>query len=102
MAEWARKRELGSPREGLLLDEQRLLARIEEAGVGVTAPAAVQGAGDDVSIAKACEEETRRRSKETQEEVLREVGAEILALARRFGMQALTSVELRGNATMPL
>lgn len=82
-------------------EEQKLLARIEEAGLtsatSVTGPTAV-----DLAIANACEDVTKARASALQGDLLKEVSDGIVALSRRFGMEAITEASLKGNATLPL
>ena len=91
----------GDDWSALKTEEQKLLARIEEAALTVGAEAAGPAAAD-LAIANACEEETKARASALQSDLLKEVSDGIVALARRFGMEAITEASLKGNATLPL
>ena len=86
----------------LSLEEHGLAARISELSVPAAPGEAAGPDGQEESIAKACEKITRDLATSLQKEVLSEVSSELVLIARRFGMNALTSATLRGNGSLSL
>lgn len=87
--------------QGVLLDERVIAAKIEEASRPVAR--AASGPTDlEVAISEAVEAVTRKRATALQNEILGEVSREIVSLANRFGMGALSEATLRGNGTLSL
>ncbi len=74
-----------------------LKARIEEAS---HEPEPIQDGPDDIPLLKATLDETEKRFKAAQVQVLEKISAGVLEFARKFGMTNLSKVELKGNLNL--
>jgi hypothetical protein len=59
-------------------------------------------ADEEVEILKAVVAETEERVKAVQTELLKSISTRIVGYAQRFGMANLSSVDLKGNAQLPM
>jgi hypothetical protein len=86
-------------RNHIELDVARLEARLSEATYD---PEPDEPQADDSRVLKAVVEETNIRVKAEEVDLLTAISEKLVTYARRFGMDALESAELRGNMTLPL
>lgn len=86
-------------RQKLELEVEILKARLSEASYS-TEPDADDSS--EAAVLKATVEETEKRVKELQEDLLSSVSERLTHYAHRFGMLNLNSAQLRGNGQLPL
>lgn len=86
-------------RQQLEVEVAVLEGRLHEASLD---PEPVAAGSDEAAVLKAAVEETEKRVKAVQEDLLKAVSDEIVRYANRFGMVNLTAATLRGNTHLRL
>jgi hypothetical protein len=97
----ALSRELGTfgEKRRLELELSAISARLAEASLDDDPPPAPTS---EIAVLQVAVDETEKRVKSVQTELLKAVSERIVEYAQSFGLQNLTSAELRGNGTLPL